>query len=138
MVVLLADLYLHKIGTGDFFGAFFDNIAHHLEGRKWGSRFPIVMGEFYDGELKYENLDKAKKELEQIREEFKKFKPSEVIWDFNDLTKRPPWGDNIADHITSLSNYFAVSDKSRDLFEVIFEAIQDAKDLKSSVIIDTW
>jgi 2,3-bisphosphoglycerate-dependent phosphoglycerate mutase len=44
------------------------------------------------------------------------------VWDVEDRSKRPPWGDDISPDITSLANYF-VTDDGRDLFEVFDEAV---------------
>ena len=40
----------------------------------------ILMSEFYSGDLKYENLGKAERELIDIQKRLKKFEPSKVIW----------------------------------------------------------
>ncbi|EAL9047452.1 hypothetical protein NUE13_001983, partial [Campylobacter coli] len=43
----------YEIGNGDFLHAFFSNVAYHLEKGNWGSRFPILMNEVYQGELNF-------------------------------------------------------------------------------------
>lgn len=68
-------------------------------------------------------------EINEIREKLKKFNPSQVIWDIEDLSKKPPWGEKISKDITDLSNYFVTSD-GRDLFKVLLLALKDSKELK--------
>jgi hypothetical protein len=48
-----------------------------------------------------------------------------VVWDIEDRSRRPPWGDDIAPEITSLADYFVTND-GKDLFEVLFAALDDA------------
>lgn len=111
------------VGTGDFFHSFFSTISVRLEPEGWGTRFPAVMHELYRGRLEGgEPAERALSELEQIRSELAAFPPSEVVWDAEDRSKQPPWGDDISDDITDLSNYFVTED-GRDLFEVLDEAV---------------
>ena len=126
---------IYEIGSSDFFTSFFDTIEIRLTKGLFGKKYPIVLNEFYNGNLKYENLDKAQKELKDIQKRLKKFKPSKVVWDKYDLDKKPPWGNKISSEITDLSNYYVTSD-GKDLFEVIFRAIDRAKSEKSGIIIE--
>ena len=82
------------------------------------------------------DIPQAVEEIKQVRSELARFKPSEVIWDIEELTKQPPWGDKISTQITSLANYFVTSD-GRDLFEVIFKALEDAQRLNVDVEIES-
>lgn len=123
-----------EIGSGAFFGAFFDTVEVRLTKGLFGKKFPVVMNEFYNGELSQNNLNAAKDELIKIRAGLKKFNPSKIVWDKTDLNKRPPWGDNISKDITDLSNYFVTSD-GKDLFDVLFEAIDNAIEEKSNLTI---
>ncbi|QWX84611.1 immunity 70 family protein [Cellulophaga sp. HaHaR_3_176] len=127
--------YIYEIGTSDFLISFFDTIEYRLTKGFFGKKYPIVLNEFYNGNLKYENLEKAERELKDIQKRLKKFKPSKVVWDKNDLNKKPPWGDNISSDITDLSNYHVTSD-GKVLFDVIFRAIEKGKSEKSGIKIE--
>ena len=94
--------YWYQIGRGDFLHSFFSTVAYNLENENWGSRFPIIMNELYQGKMSWMNVDKAIAELNVIKEELKAFSPDKVIWDIEDLSKQPPWGNNISKDITSL------------------------------------
>lgn len=126
--------YWYEIGTGDFFHCFFSNIAYHLENENWGNKYPILMNELYQGELKYKNIDKAINELKNVQNYFEKIPPSKVIWDIENLSLTPPWGSNISTEITDLSNYFVTSD-GYDLFEKFFEALTKANEEKVNLTI---
>jgi len=76
----------------------------------------------------------ARKELKKIQKELSKFPPSDVIWDIDDLSKQPPWGNHISGEITNLSNYFVTSD-GRDLITIMFMAFDDAEEIKHKIQI---
>lgn len=113
------------LGDGSFVSAFFATIAANLEPDGWGSRFPTVMGPLYEGDLPPEDVSKAREELHQIRAELSKLAPDRVVWDYDDRAARPPWGDDIADDITDLGNYFVTMD-GKDTFDVLDEALEYA------------
>ena len=59
-----------------------------------------------------------------------------TIWDIEDLSKQPPWGNNISEEITDLSNYFVTSE-GEDLITLFRHALEKARELKTSLKIDT-
>ncbi len=134
-VHLRTNQFIYEVGSKDFLISFFDTIEIRLARSWFGKKYPTILNEFYNGKLTVKNLEKAEKELKDIRERLKKFEPSKVVWDKTDLSKQPPWGDDISSDITDLSNYFVTSD-GEDLFEVIFEAIGKAKEENSELIIE--
>ena len=85
---------------------FFSTVSYHLEYRKWGSRFPVIMNEVYQGYLLPEHAEQAREELSVITAELKNLKPHQIIWDIDDLSKEPPWEVPISEEITDLANYF--------------------------------
>lgn len=116
----------YEIGSGDFLYSFFSTVACRLEGNHWGKRFPKIMKELYHGSLPHADIEEGIREMAVIREELRAFAPSQVVWDFDDLQKQPPWGDNISPEITDLSQYFVTGD-GEDFFEVALDAMQEAK-----------
>lgn len=128
--------YWFQIGTGDFLHSFFSTVAFNLENKKWGSRFPIIMNKLYQGKLEVEVVDKAIEELKVIQEELKAYGPGKVIWDIEDLSKQPPWGNEISKDITDLSNYFVTSD-GEDFLSIFFRALVKAKENNTSIQIQS-
>jgi hypothetical protein len=122
------------LGAGNFVHSFFSTIAYRLENNKWGSRFPNLMNELYKKETDYKKCIKMKKELETIKREFSKLTPDNVIWDIEDLNKQPPWGNNIAETITDMSNYYLTSD-GKQLFDVLEKALKTAIETKKTIKI---
>lgn len=128
--------YWYQIGTGDFLYSFFSTIAFKLETGKWGSKYPYIMNELYNGNLQKDHIAMAMKELDVIVSELKKFPPSEVVWDFEDLSKQPPWGNKISSDITDLSNYFVTSD-GEDFISVLRCALEDGLKYNEHVCIES-
>ena len=126
--------YWYHIGQGDFLHAFFSTVAYNLENKNWGSRFPIIMNELYQGKMKWEDAEKAIGELSIIKDELQTLKPDKVVWDIEDLSKQPPWGDNISKDITDLSNYFVTSD-GEDFISIFLHALDMSKEVSCNVEI---
>ncbi|MCP1156491.1 immunity 70 family protein [Bacillus infantis] len=91
------------------------------------------MNELYNGKLNWEDVSVVKAELIEIEKEMSKQSPADVIWEKNDISKIPPWGDIISPKVTNLANYFATSD-GKTFFEVMHAAmdvaVEDKCDLK--------
>lgn len=128
--------YWYQIGNGEFMHSFFSTICYHLEEKQWGSKYPHLMNELYQGKLEKDSIDSGVAELESIKCELEKFPPSEVIWDIDDLDAKPPWGDNISPAIKNLSTYFVTSD-GENLILVLEKALNRAKDLKEDLHIES-
>ena len=128
------DFLWYQVGHADFLHSFFSTICYHLEDKQWGARYPYLMRNLYQGSLEWQDIRCAKKELMEIRERLRNVDPSKVVWDIDDLTKRPPWGDNISKEITDLSNYFVTSD-GRDLISVLFTVFEDAENERERIEI---
>jgi 2,3-bisphosphoglycerate-dependent phosphoglycerate mutase len=85
-----------EIGSHDFLHAFFSTISYHLEPRGWGTQFPELMNELYQGALDQRKATKVSDDLLKIREELKAHGPHEVVWDIENLDAKPPWGRILA------------------------------------------
>ncbi|MFM2577669.1 Imm70 family immunity protein [Vibrio fortis] len=123
-----------EIGTSDFFHAFFSTISSNLESEGWASRFPVLLGKLYQGNLDASLAKSALLELYQIQSELATFKPEKAVWDIENPKKHPPWGSNISLEITSLANYFVTS-TGRDLISTLIEALEDAASSNKPVAI---
>ena len=134
MVSFRVGCMMYEIGTASFLHSFFSTVAYRLENNRWGSKFPVIMNELYQGKLSFENVPAAKEELTQIKKALTKLSPNKVIWDIEDLSKQPPWGDNISEKISSLGNYFITCD-GRDFIEVFFMTLYAAIEIKKDVMI---
>ena len=136
MTAFTVKYYIYTIGTADFLNAFFSTVCGRLENGKWGSRFPHLMNELYQGVLPVKHLASGTEELSQIKQELAQFAPDQVIWDIDDRSLTPPWGDNISDDITDLSNYFVTSE-GEDFLSVFAAALDKAQQRNASLKIQT-
>lgn len=128
--------YMYTIGTADFLNAFFSTVCGRLENGKWGSRFSHLMNELYQGVLPVKYLAAGTEELSQIKQELAQFAPDQVIWDIDDRSLTPPWGDNISEDITDLSNYFVTSE-GEDFLSVFAAALDKAQQRNAPLKIQT-
>ncbi len=136
MTAFTVKYYMYTIGTADFLHSFFSTVCGRLENGKWGSRFPHLMNELYQGVLPVKHLAAGTEELSQIKQELAQFAPDQVIWDIDDRSLTPPWGDNISEDITDLSNYFVTSE-GEDFLSVFAAALDKARELNVPLTIRT-
>ena len=136
MTAFTVKYYMYTIGTADFLHSFFSTVCGRLENGKWGSRYPYLMNELYQGTLPAEHLAAGTEELAQIKQELAQFTPDQVIWDIDDRSLTPPWGDNISEDITDLSNYFVTSE-GKDFLTVFAAALDKAQQRNASLKIQT-
>lgn len=128
------DCFFYQVGHGDFLHSFFSTISYYLEPSGWGTIYPKLLNDLCYNKLNHSDIPLAIKETEEVRRRLQDFLPSQVIWDIDDLAAEPPWGDNISDDITNLSNYFITSD-GQDLFDLLLEALNDAYEDKFDLVI---
>jgi 2,3-bisphosphoglycerate-dependent phosphoglycerate mutase len=124
----------YEAGAPSFLNSFFSSVVYHLEDGKRGIKYPLITKALYLGSLNWDKAEDAIGELRQIKDGLKEFTPDKVIWDMDDLSKRPPWGDKISKAITDLSNYYVTSD-GKDFFEVLFAALQNSLENKADLKI---
>ncbi|HCC36079.1 MAG TPA: hypothetical protein DEQ02_10835 [Ruminococcaceae bacterium] len=125
----------YEIGSASFLHSFFSTVSYYLETDGWGSKYPLLMNNLYQGSLKWEHSEVVLKNILEIRESLKKFSPDKIIWDIENLSMRPPWGDNISPDITDLSNYFITSD-GNDLFDVLVSILAESINEKADIHIE--
>ena len=134
MVGFKVKYYWFQIGSEDFLFSFFSTVDYNLENEKWGTKFPVIMNEFYLGELNSSRIPEAINELEQMKQGLAKYSPNKVIWNIKNLSAQPPWGTNISDDITDLSNYFVTSD-GEDFITIFNHALLKAEELNCALKI---
>lgn len=126
---------IDEIGTPSFLHAFFSTISAYGEPKGWGSRFPCLINELYQGQLSPASVPAALDELRTAKAILDKLSPSAVVWDIEDRRATPPWGKDISPSIKSLGSYFVTS-TGRDLFMVLEEALVDAAENNEGASIE--
>jgi hypothetical protein len=133
-VGILVDCFYYELGHSDFVHSFFSTISYYLEKEGWGIKYPLMMNELYNDKLNWNDVSVVKANLVESEQELSKHSPEQVIWDIDDLSQKPPWGDKISPKVTSLANYFATTD-GKTFFEVLRTAIDVAEEDKCDLKI---
>lgn len=120
------DGFVSYIGPSDMLTAFFSTVGNRLEPGGWGSRFPALQNELFKGKLAPGRGAAARAELDQVRAEFAQMPVAELVWDWEDRAKRPPWGDRVPAGVTNLAGYFRTEDDV-NLLETIDRALGRAE-----------
>lgn len=135
-VALKVGLRYYTIGTASFFNSFFSTVFIRLENGSWGSRYPIIMNELYQGNVSVYNLKDCLLELQSVRIEFSKLSSDENVWNFEDLEESAPWGNQICSEIKYLSDYFITANGS-NLLDMMIKVFEHAISVGKRVEIDT-
>lgn len=122
------------IGTREFLYSFLSTIAYHLEKGRIGKKYFYITVKMCNDGLVGREVKFAKKELLEIQKELQKLSPDKIIWNLENISKTPPWGYDIADTITDLSNYFITSD-GRNLIVLLIEVFNEAIEYKENIEI---
>lgn len=124
----------YEVGSASFLHSFFSTISYHLEPQGWGTRYPSLLKHLYNGTMSWTDAGNAIEELKEVQVKLSDYPPRDVVWDIEDLSKKPPWGENISSDITSLANYFVTSD-GNDLINVLLMAIRNSQNKKINIEI---
>jgi len=128
--------FFHILGSGDFLYCFFSNICFHLENKRWGSKFPLLMNNLHNGKLELKDIEKAKEELKDVEEQFLSMKSSIAIWNIDDVLEKAPWHNNLSVDVKNLRDIFMTSDGG-NLFIKLYEAMDNAVELEKGIEVES-
>jgi 2,3-bisphosphoglycerate-dependent phosphoglycerate mutase len=130
------DLYVQNtmwtVGEDWFLHSFFSTVAYRLEPDGWGSRFPALMKELYNGRLPLDRVANAQRELETMRAELAQRPPEERVFAYEDPERPTPWP--VPPGAASLADCFLTA-HGDNLLEVIAETLEDALEAEADVEI---
>ena len=109
--------FCYQIGNGDFLHSFFSTVSYNLENGKWGSRFPTLMNELYQGTLDKDNVETAIVELKKIQLELQAFSPDKVVWDIDDMLMKAGFALSHSNKFDIIVEYF-VERGNYNVFEI--------------------
>ncbi len=113
------------IGPSDYLNCWFSNVKKLEKKTLFGKRLPLITNDLYSGKLQIENINKAKKELQFIRKQFKKTPINKLIWDFNNEQKKVDFPKFIKTDCNSLYDLFINLD-GQNLIETIDKSMDKA------------
>lgn len=111
-----------RVGSPDLLHAFFSTITVRLEPQGWGTRFPALMNELYQGELTPGRVETALSELLLARRELSFLPAARMVWDADDPDAPSPRGAAMAGGAPDASKCFFTED-GKDLFDVLLAAL---------------
>ncbi len=126
-----------EIGPGGLLHCLLSTVAIHLESGNWGSKFPLIMGKFYQGSLPASDGDAAFLEMHEIKRGLESLTPDKVVWDIEDLTKDPPWGRSYGPHVKSMADYYITTTR-RNLVNEILDNLESLKEFGGTLDIISY
>ncbi|MFQ3580383.1 MAG: Imm70 family immunity protein [Chloracidobacterium sp.] len=133
-IFLWVDTKRYEIGSPAFFHCFFSTIAYRLEQDAWGSVYPCIMLEFYKGRLDYPNAAQALSELDAIQLGLEVLPPTDIVWDYDDLSRQPPWADGVLETLSCAAECFFTPSEEH-LFTVLRQAFTRSAEVRHDVRI---
>ncbi|EMA6342829.1 Imm70 family immunity protein [Bacillus cytotoxicus] len=129
------DFMFYEVGHPDILHSFFSTMSYHTEPDGWGTKYPLLMKSLYFDELRWEDVREARENLKEIIKQLEEKKTEEIIWDIEDITKRPPWeGRELPPQVIDLVTYFARED-GQTFSDLLFKAFDFAEALKHDIVI---
>jgi hypothetical protein len=113
-----------EVGDSEVLHSFFSTISYHLEPDGWGSKYPELMLQLYEGRLESSYASKVLKDVLEIREKLRTIPADQVVWDIDDLEIGRPLGWDVSFEDKTLSAYFVTS-MGKDFFDVLIECLED-------------
>jgi 2,3-bisphosphoglycerate-dependent phosphoglycerate mutase len=126
-----------EIGPGGILHSLCSTIAMHLEGGDWGSRFPALMNELYQGQLVSKHVDGAQRELAEIKRGLQTLPPSKVVWDIEDPNTRPKWTEDVGPHVKSMADFF-VTTSGRNLLDELADNLESLKEFGGTLDVVSY
>lgn len=129
------DCIFYEVGHPDLLHSFFSTMSYHAEPEGWGTKYPLLMKDLYFDKLSWGDVKEARENLKEIQNILQKRKPDEVVWDIEDLTKRPPWDSQpLPPQVINLATYYATP-RGVTYFDLLFHALDDAQEVEIDVVI---
>ncbi len=123
-----------EVGPGSILHAFFSTISANHDNGEWGTRYPVIFGQLYEGKLSEANAIEAKKEIVEIIKELKCLPVEKLVWDIENRSATPPFEYDHQCDKSSLYTYFRTVN-GRNLSEEILENIITSIDFGGDVEI---
>ena len=137
MLALRVNGITTEIGPGGLFTSFCSSIAVHLENSRWGSVFPVLQNELYQGEMPAEHAQALVDELKRVRSGLATVPPEGLIWDIDDRSAKPPWDPTYGPHIKSLADFY-VNTGRRNLIDVLIECAGFSLEYKRDIDVISY
>lgn len=106
-----------NVGSGDVWISLMSTVDIRLKNCKKDISYAVNF--LHSGECSAEDALKTARQFNVIRDELSKFKPDQIVYDEDDLSKESPWKYNISPVVTSCANFFTTADGNDLLYEIV-------------------
>lgn len=119
-----------SLGGSDTWQTLCSTILYHLA--YYEKQIPHVFAFIKEGHSNSQDCLSTAREFNLVRDRLSQIEPEQIIYDYNEPEKQPPWGDKISPVITSCANYLTTGDGD-DLLAEIVKILTYAAYVKASV-----
>lgn len=127
---------IYEIGTADFLHAVFSTISHHLEPDGWGTKYPELMNDLFQGKMSHEHAEKAIQDIIEIREALMKYTHEDIVWDVYGIEKRPSECINIVTSHKNLPDCLWTKTGNRKVLDVMLQSFEYLKKKGGDITIE--
>ena len=106
-----------SLGGSDTWQTLCSTIRYHLALSE--KQLPHVFDFINGGHSNSQDCLSTAREFNLVRDRLSQIEPSQIIYDYKNPEKQPPWGDKISPVITSCANYLTTGDGDDLLAEVV-------------------
>ena len=132
---LRAGFRSYPIGRVSLLYALFSTIAVRLEGNDWGSHYPVIMKQLYNGWIEADEVSQGLVELNEIVRQLRYFEAADIVWDYEDRKKKPT--ATYRKHISGLRlDECFITVRKENLLSVMVDACEYAIAIHRAVEID--
>jgi hypothetical protein len=127
----------YEIGSASFLHGFFSTISSYLEPNGWGTKYPELMRDLYQGKLDARNGERVLKDIEDIRRQLRSIKPPKIVWDRANPDTTAPWDADAVPPDRDLSNCFITSG-GEDLFDLLVKCLEQLIQTGGQLTIESY
>ena len=143
MFVLQTGYNIRLLGDGNFLYSFFSTVSKLLETKGWGTRFPYLLRYLCDyGVVKYEDVDKLKKEVLFIKYMLRQYNLTQAVYDYKYPELEIPFGKTeFYDENANLDDGFCVGEEKygyKPITTIILQSIVDSHWKKTLIELTTF
>ena len=143
MFVLQTGYNIRLLGDGNFLYSFFSTVSKLLEPKGWGTKFPYLLRYLCDyGVVKYEDVDKLKKEVLFIKYMLRQYNLTQAVYDYKYPELEIPFGKTeFYDENANLDDGFCVGEEKygyKPITTIILQSIVDSHWKKTLIELTTF
>ena len=114
------------LGDIDVVEAFYNTVSYRLEPDGWGTRFPALMDELFEGRVSAASADRALEELGVVERELSELPREKVVWDVHDRRPIEDTFRSVNHDAAYLRDYFVRADGT-PIVDAMREALETAR-----------